>query len=54
MALELRKRVVEVLKANPEKRFKARDIAKLIDQQFPTETAAKLAASTSLKPEPTF
>lgn len=48
MALELRKRVVEFLSANPDKRFKAREIASWICDTFPLEAAAKLAANPAL------
>ena len=49
MALELRKRVIELLASSPEERFKARDIARWICEQFPDEAAEKLHASASLK-----
>ena len=49
MGLELKKRVVELLTANPDKRFKARDIAVWIDQTYPEEVAEKLARSDALQ-----
>lgn len=49
MALELRKRVVEMLSARPEQRFKAREIAKWICDTYPDEAAEKLWASASLE-----
>lgn len=49
MALELRKRVVEMLSSRPEERFKARDIALWICEKHPDEAAEKLQASASLK-----
>lgn len=49
MALELRKRAVELLSSRPEERFKARDIAMWICDKHPQEAAAKLAASSFLQ-----
>jgi hypothetical protein len=51
MALELRKRVVEMLSEKSEERFKARDIAKWICENYPDEANEKLLASASLKDE---
>ncbi|MDG4898165.1 hypothetical protein P9272_32005 [Mesorhizobium sp. WSM4976] len=48
MTLELRKRVFELLASRPDERFKARDIAKWICEQYPHEAAEKLQASASL------
>ncbi|TIP06450.1 MAG: HrgA protein [Mesorhizobium sp.] len=48
MTLELRKRVFELLASRPDERFKARDIAKWICEQYPLEVAEKLEASASL------
>jgi hypothetical protein len=49
MALELRKRVFELLTSKPDTRFKARDIANWIHETYPQEAEAKLASSTFLK-----
>ena len=49
MALELRKRVIEMLSAHPDDRFKARDIAEWICKTYPAETDEKRKASASLK-----
>ena len=48
VALELRHRIVEFLSGNPERKFKARDIAVWICEAYPNEAMAKLAASASL------
>jgi hypothetical protein len=48
MSLELKSRVVEVLSANPGKRFKARDIAIWIADTYPEAAAAKLKRSASI------
>jgi len=48
MALELRKRVFELLSSRPDQRFKAREIAKWICDNYPLEAASKLEASVSL------
>ena len=49
MALELRKRVIEMLSAHPDDRFKAREIAKWICDNYPVEAKEKLKSSASLK-----
>ena len=49
MALELRKRVFELLTSKPDTRFKARDVANWIYETYPQEAEAKLASSTFLK-----
>ncbi len=49
MAMELRKRVVEMLSARPDERFKARDIAEWVCENYPDEVAEKLAASERLE-----
>src|SRR5688500_15593831 len=51
MALELRKRVVDLLSTHPEQRFKARDIAIWICKAYPQEAAAKMSASSFIKNE---
>jgi hypothetical protein len=43
MALELRKRVLELLTSKPDMRFKARDVANWIYETYPQEAEAKLA-----------
>lgn len=48
MALELRKRVFEMLSTSPDKRFKARDIAKWICDTYPQEAESKLKTSSFL------
>ncbi|TIN18538.1 MAG: HrgA protein [Mesorhizobium sp.] len=48
MALEIRKRVMEMLSSRPDERFKARDIARWICENYPEEAAEKLEASASL------
>lgn len=48
MALELKKRVVELLSSNPEKQYKARDIALWIAERYPDEVADKLSRSSYL------
>jgi len=48
MKFDLRKRVVELLSANPGKRYKARDIAVWITETYPEASAAKLEKSASL------
>jgi uncharacterized protein len=48
MAIELRKRVFEFLSSQPEKRFKARDIANWLCDTYPQEAEAKLANSIFL------
>lgn len=52
MALELRKRVFELLSSKPDTRFKARDIALWICKTYPQEAEAKLESSTFLKSKP--
>lgn len=49
MALELRKRVVELLSANPDKKFKARDIAEWVCRTYPEEADQKLEESVSIE-----
>jgi hypothetical protein len=49
MALELKNRVVELLSANPGKRFKARDIAIWIADTYPDAAAAKINRSVSIQ-----
>ncbi len=51
MALKLRERVFELLEAHPEKRFKAREIAEWIHENFPNETAEKIEKSSFLTDE---
>lgn len=48
MSLELKNRVVELLSSNPEKQFKAREIAIWIAETYPDQVAAKLERSSSL------
>src|SRR5690606_30661896 len=48
MKFDLRKRVAELLSANPGKRYKARDIAVWITETYPEASAAKLEKSASL------
>ena len=43
--LNLKSRVVELLSANPEKRFKARDIAIWVVESYPEAAAAKMEKS---------
>ncbi|MGX8014296.1 COG2958 family protein (plasmid) [Mesorhizobium sp. ORM8.1] len=49
MALELKNRVVELLSANPGKRFKARDIAIWIAETYPEAVAAKIKRSVAIQ-----
>jgi hypothetical protein len=49
MAMELRKRVVEMLSSRPDERFKARDIAEWVCENYPDEVAEKLASSARLE-----
>lgn len=49
MSLELKNRVVELLSANPGKRFKARDIAIWISETYPEAAAAKIKRSASIQ-----
>ncbi len=49
MALELRKRVFELLAANPDKKFKAREIATWLCETYPQEAEAKLESSSFIK-----
>lgn len=51
MALKLRERVFQLLKQNPEQRFKAREIAEWIHVNFPDETAEKIEKSSFLTDE---
>ncbi|RWI30847.1 MAG: HrgA protein [Mesorhizobium sp.] len=43
--LDLKRRVVELLSANPEKRFKARDVAIWVTEKYPEAAAAKMQKS---------
>jgi hypothetical protein len=52
MALELRKRVFELLSSKPDTKFKASDIAKWICETYPDEAQAKLENSPHLKNKP--
>jgi len=49
MALELRKRVFELLSSKPDTRYKARDIANWICETYPQDAEAKLESSTFVK-----
>lgn len=49
MKLDLKNRVIELLSANPEKRFKARDIATWVTENYPEAAAAKLEKSGSIE-----
>lgn len=49
--MKLKERVFELLKANPEKRFKAREIALWIHGNYPEETNSKLTKSSYLASE---
>lgn len=49
MKFDLRRRVVELLSANPEKRYKARDIAIWITETYPEASAVKMKKSVSLE-----
>ena len=44
MALNLRNKILEFLKSNPEQKYTARQIAKWIFEQFPEECRAKKEA----------
>lgn len=48
MALKLRERVFQFLKEHPEERYKAREIAEWIHENFPAETAEKIQNSSFL------
>lgn len=50
-SLQLLKRVPEVLREHPERRFKAKELANLIFEKFPNECYAKLERSKSLTNE---
>lgn len=52
MALELRKRVIELLSSRPDERFKAREIAIWVCDNYPSEAEEKLQSSTSLDGKP--
>ena len=52
MTLELRKRVFELLAANPDKKFKARELATWICETYPQEAQAKQVQSTFIKSRP--
>lgn len=49
MSLKLKDRVVELLSANPGKRYKARDIAVWIAETYPEIVAAKMERSASIE-----
>lgn len=49
MKFDLKKRVVELLSANPGKRYKARDIAIWITETYPEASAAKMEKSAALE-----
>lgn len=49
--LNLRERVFECLKAHPDQRFKAREIAEWIHRSYPAETLDKMARSSFLETE---
>lgn len=49
--MNLRERVFDCLKAHPDQRFKAREIAEWIHQSYPAETLDKMARSTFLETE---
>ena len=49
--LQLVKRVPELLREQPERRFKARELAQLIRERFPDECRAKLERSAALQTE---
>lgn len=50
--MNLRERTFELLKREPTRRFKAREIAEWIHRTYPAETAEKMARSSSLRTEP--
>ena len=49
--LNLRERTFELLRASPDQRFKAREIAEWIHATFPAETSQKMARSSFLETE---
>jgi uncharacterized protein len=49
VALELRKRTFELLTSNPDKKFKAREIATWICETYPEEAEAKQESSSFIK-----
>lgn len=49
--MNLRERTFELLKGNPEQRFKAREIAEWIHRTYPDETREKIAKSRFLESE---
>ena len=49
--MNLRERTFELLKKHPDQRFKAREIAEWIHQNYPNETRIKLERSRSLETE---
>jgi len=51
MPLRLRERVFQLLQQNPDKRFKAREIAEWIHENFPNETAEKIEKSRFINDE---
>lgn len=50
--MNLRERTFELLRAHPDQRFKAREIAEWIHRTYPNETLEKLARSSFLESEP--
>lgn len=52
MALELRRRAIELLSSRQDEKFKAREIAIWICDQYPQEADEKLRSSASLKGKP--
>jgi uncharacterized protein len=51
MALALRERTFQLLKSNPTRRFKAREIAEWIHSNYPDETSDKMSRSTFIDSE---
>lgn len=49
--MNLRERTFELLKANPDQRFKAREIAQWIHENYPNETLGKMEKSSFLTTE---
>lgn len=54
MALKLKQRVFELLQAHPDERFKAREIAEWIHQNYPRETHDKMERSSFISDEGTL
>ena len=50
--MNLRERTFDLLKSNPDRRFKAREIAEWIHRTYPDETLQKMARSSFLDSEP--